>query len=215
MEKLKEVIEILKKEYGTHSINERSNPLDVLVGTILSQNTTDKNSYAAFLSLKREFPTWELVLNADLRKIQKAIRVGGLSKIKAYRIKKALVEIKRRNGKLSLDFLKNMPVDEAMEFLRSVEGIGPKTAGVLLLFCFNKPTMPLDTHNLRVAKRLGIIPKEMSSEKAHKLMNELVPPNEKKTLHINFILHGRKICRARNPRCSLCVLNELCDYYKS
>ncbi|MEM3555423.1 MAG: endonuclease III [Candidatus Micrarchaeia archaeon] len=215
MKKLKEVIEILKREYGVHSIDERSNPLDVLVGTILSQNTSDRNSQAAFFSLKRKFPKWELVLDADLGKIQKAIRPGGLSKIKARRIKKALSEIRRRRGKLSLDFLSKMSADDAFEFLRSIDGIGPKTASVLLLFCFNKPTMPLDTHNMRIAKRLGLIPEEASSEKAHKIMNELIPSDEKKTLHINFILHGRKICRARNPECNLCVLNKLCDYYKS
>jgi endonuclease-3 len=85
---------------------------------------------------------------------------------------------------------------------------------VLLIFRFNKPLMPLDTHNLRVAKRLGIIPKGMSPEKAHEFMNRIVPDEEKKNLHINFILHGRKICTARNPKCGVCVINRLCDYYR-
>jgi len=214
-EKIRRVSELLKKEYGKHNFTARGDPLDVLVETILSQNTTDKNSARAFSNLKKTFPRWELVLKADLRSIQKVIRSGGLLRIKAKRIKHVLGEIKRRRGKLTLDFLKEMPADEAMEFLRSIEGIGPKTAAVLLLFRFNKSVMPLDTHNLRVTKRLGIIPQKMSPEKAHRFMNKLVPDDEKKSLHINFIIHGRKICKAQKPKCGVCVLNHLCSYYRN
>lgn len=213
-EKIRKVIRLLKKEYGEHRYRDRGDPLDALVETILSQNTTDKNSSRAFSNLKRAFPSWELVLKADVRKIEKVIHSGGLPGIKARRIKHVLREIKRRRGKLTLDFLETMPADEAMTFLRSIKGIGPKTASVLLIFRFNKPIMPLDTHNLRVAKRLGIIPQKMGSEKAHELMNKLVPDEEKKSLHINFITHGRRICTARNPKHEICILKNLCDYYK-
>ncbi len=212
-EKIGRVIQLLKKEYGGHNYRDLRDPLDTLVETILSQNTSDKNSSRAFSNLKKKYPNWELVMKADSRAIQKVIHSGGLPGIKARRVKNALVEIKRRRGSLTLDFLKRMPPDEAMKFLRSIKGIGPKTAAVLLIFRFNKPIMPLDTHNLRVAKRLGIIPQRMSSEKAHELMNRLVPNKEKKSLHINFIIHGRKICTARNPKHEACVLNKLCDYY--
>jgi endonuclease-3 len=213
-EKIRRVIQLLKHEYGEHRYTARVDPLDILVETILSQNTTDKNSSRAFNSLQKEFPRWEILLKADPRKIQRVIHSGGLPGIKARRIKHVLSEIKRRRGKLELDFLRDMSADEAMEFLRSIKGIGPKTASVLLIFRFNKPVMPLDTHNLRVAKRLGIIPQKMSPEKAHELMNRLVPDEEKKSLHINFILHGRKICTARKPKHKLCILKELCDYYR-
>jgi endonuclease-3 len=213
-EKIKKVILLLKKEYCEHRFRDRGDPLDALVETILSQNTSDKNSSRAFSNLKKKYPNWELVMKADSRAIQKVIHSGGLPGIKARRIKHVLAEIKGRRGKLTLDFLREMSSDEAMGFLRSIKGIGPKTASVLLIFRFNKPTMPLDTHNLRVAKRLGIIPRKMSSEKAHELMNRLVPDKEKKSLHINFIIHGRKVCTARNPKHGICVLNKLCDYYR-
>jgi len=214
-EKVRRVIALLKKEYGEHAYGNRGDPLDVLVETILSQNTTDKNSARAFSNLKKEFPSWERLLKTNPRKIQKVIHSGGLPGIKARRITHVLSEIKRMRGKLEIGFLREMPAEEAMQFLRSIKGIGPKTAAVLLLFHFNKPLMPLDTHNLRVAKRLGIIPQKMSSEKAHELMNRLVPDEEKKSLHINFIIHGRRICTARNPKCAICVINSLCDYYKA
>ncbi|NYZ76347.1 endonuclease III [Candidatus Micrarchaeota archaeon] len=212
-EKLSKIIQLLKKEYGEHNHRGRGDPVDTLVETILSQNTTDKNSSRAFSNLKKAFPSWESILKADPRKIQKAIHSGGLPGIKARRIKHVLREIKRRRGRLSIDFLRDIPAEDAMDFLRSIKGIGPKTASVLLIFRFNKPLMPLDTHNLRVAKRLGIIPPKMSSEKAHELMNKLVPDKEKKSLHINFIIHGRNICTARNPRHEECILKNLCDYY--
>lgn len=214
-EKIRGVIQLLKQEYGEHRYTARVNPLDILVETILSQNTTDRNSSMAFNSLRKKFPRWEMLLKADSRKVERAIHSGGLPGIKARRIKHVLNEIRRRRGKLELDFLKGMSADEAMRFLRSIKGIGPKTASVLLIFRFNKPLMPLDTHNLRVAKRLGIIPQKMSPEKAHELMNRLVPDEEKKSLHINFILHGRRICTARNPKCSICVINSLCEYYRT
>jgi len=214
-EKVAKVIRLLKKEYGEHNFTDRGDPLDTLIETILSQNTNDRNSARAYLNLKRKFPTWEQVLKADARDVEKVIHSGGLPGIKARRIKHVLGEIKRRRGALSIDFLKRMPAEEAMQFLRSMKGIGPKTASALLIFRFNKPLMPLDTHNLRVAKRLGIIPSKMSPEKAHELMNKLVPDEEKKSLHINFIIHGRKICTARNPKHEACVLNKLCDYYRN
>jgi len=214
-EKLSKVTQLLKKEYGEHNRGGRGDPVDTLVETILSQNTTDKNSSRAFSNLKKAFPSWESILKADPRKIQKAIHSGGLPGIKARRIKHVLREIKRRRGRLSIDFLRDIPAEDAMDFLRSIKGIGPKTASVLLIFRFNKPIMPLDTHNLRVAKRLGIIPQKMSSEKAHKLMNKLVPDKEKKSLHINFIIHGRNVCTARNPRHEECILKNLCDYYRN
>jgi endonuclease-3 len=213
-EKLSKIIQLLKKEYGEHNYRDRGDPMDTLVETILSQNTTDKNSSRAFSNLKKAFPSWESVLKADPRKIQKVIHSGGLPGIKARRIKHVLREIKRRTGRLSIDFLRGMPAEDAMEFLRSIKGIGPKTASVLLIFRFNKSIMPLDTHNLRVIKRLGIIPQKMSSEKAHELMNRLVPDEEKKSLHINFIIHGRRICTARNPKHEICILKNLCDYYR-
>jgi endonuclease-3 len=213
-EKLSKIIQLLKEGYGEHNYRNRSDPMDTLVATILSQNTTDKNSSRAFSNLKKAFPSWESILKADPRKIQKAIHSGGLPGIKARRIKHVLKEIYKRRGSLSIDFLRDMPTEDAVDFLRSIKGIGPKTASVLLLFRFNKPIMPLDTHNLRVAKRLGIIPGRMSSEKAHELMNRLVPDEEKKSLHINFIIHGRTVCTARNPKHELCVLKNLCDYYR-
>jgi endonuclease-3 len=214
-EKIKRVSKLLKREYGEHNFTASGDPLDVLVQTILSQNTSDENSGSAFSNLKAKFKNWELLLEADSREIERVIKVGGLARIKARRIKHVLGEIRRRRGKLTLDFMKEMSAEDAMDFLRSIKGIGPKTASVLLIFRFNKPIMPLDTHNLRVTKRLGIIPQKMSAEKAHKLMNELAPDEEKKSLHINFIIHGRKICTARNPNHEVCILNELCDYYRN
>jgi endonuclease-3 len=213
-EKIRKVIQLLKKKYGEHNYGGRGDPIDALVETILSQNTTDKNSSRAFANLKKTYPSWESVLKADARSIKKTIHSGGLPGIKARRIKHVLGEIKKRRGRLNLDFLREIPADEATAFLRSIKGIGPKTAAVLLIFRFNKPVMPLDTHNLRVAKRLGIIPRKMSSEKAHELMNQLVPDKEKKSLHINFIIHGRTVCTARNPKHEICVLRNLCNYYR-
>jgi len=190
------------------------NPLDSLVAVILSQNTSDKNSWPAFQALKKKFPNWEQLLNADTAIIAKTIRSGGLANIKAKRIKSVLGEIKQKRGKLDLSFLSQLPTVEAREFLLSLNGVGPKSAAVVLNFSFNRATFPVDTHVYRVSQRLGLIPANVSREKAHELMDELVPDKEKRSYHVNLIRLGRKICIARNPRCSQCPLKKHCNYYK-
>lgn len=202
---------ILESEYGKPVwAHEKHEPVATLVGTILSQNTSDRNSIPAFEALRKEYPKWEQVLNEDARRLARVIRRGGLPQIKARRIKSVLAEIKRRNGRITLAPLADMKPSEAREWLMSIGGIGPKTAAVTLIFGFGMPVFPVDTHIYRVAKRLGWIPGKAGTEKAHKILDAEVPDRLKSTLHVNLIEHGRRICTARNPACDECVLNKIC-----
>lgn len=211
MEKVLRVAELLEAEYGLPRwAHEKHRPIDTLVGTILSQNTSDRNSIPAFEALRREYPQWEQVLRADVRRLAKTIRRGGLPQIKARRIKGVLAEVKRRNGKLSLAPLARMTPNEAREWLMSLEGVGPKTAAVTLIFGFGMPVFPVDTHIFRLSKRLGLIPKGTGYERAHELLDRLVPDRKKVSLHINLITHGQRICTARNPKCGECALSRVC-----
>jgi endonuclease-3 len=184
-----------------------------LVGTILSQATTDVQTDRSFAELRRRFPTWEQVRDAPASQIARAIRSSGLSKQKAPRIKKALQHIAKERGKISLNFLKKMPPDEALQWLTRIAGVGPKTASIVLLFSFQQPLFPVDTHIHRVTKRLGWIPPKASAEKAHALLRVAVPPRLHYRLHLNLIAHGRAVCQARRPRCEVCPLTDLCEYY--
>lgn len=150
---------------------------------------------------------------ARVSDIAKAIRASGLAKQKAPRIKRALQQIAREQGRIDLSFLKKMPAEEAFRWLTRIKGVGPKTASIVLLFSFQKPFFPVDTHIHRVTKRLGWIPQKASAEKAHTLLSAAVPAELHYRLHLNLIELGRQICRARVPRCDACPLNDICYYY--
>ncbi|MFQ6057736.1 MAG: endonuclease III domain-containing protein [Anaerolineae bacterium] len=183
-----------------------------MVSTILSQNTNDALRDRAFGRLRGRFPTWEQVREAPVGEIAEAIQVAGLGQQKAARIKRALQRITEERDELSLDFLREMEVEEAKQWLTSIKGIGPKTAAITLLFALDMPAFPVDTHVHRVTKRLGVIPPNASREKAHEILEALMPPETYYAFHLNLIRHGRQVCKAPTPRCEICVLKDLCNY---
>ena len=206
----------LLKTYGEP---ERA-PMDAvseLVCTILSQNTNDNNRDRAYTALRARFPTWEQVRDAPARHVVAAIRPAGLANQKGPRIQKVLRRIAELNPgqPLNIDFLADMPVEEAKQWLLSLDGVGPKTAAIVLLFSLDRPAFPVDTHVHRVTTRLGLIPEGVTAEKAHGLLESLVPPEWYLPFHINVIRHGRTVCQARKPRCPDCPLQKHCDYYAS
>jgi endonuclease-3 len=188
-----------------------------LICTILSQNTNDNNRDRAYTALRAKFPTWEQVRDAPTRQIIAAIRPAGLANQKGPRIQRVLRRFTELNpGKpLNLDFLADLPVDEARQWLMSLNGVGPKTAAIVLLFSLNRPAFPVDTHIHRVTTRLGLIPEGTSAEKAHGLLEALVPPQWYYPFHLNVIAHGRAVCKAQRPRCEVCPLQKHCDYFAS
>jgi endonuclease-3 len=185
-------------------------PLDSLMLTVLSQNTTDANSGRAFEQLTARFPTWEAVLAAPARDIADTIRSGGLAEIKSGRIMQILARINEDRGRLDLTFLKRMPIGEVRDYLLKLPGVGRKTAAVVMLFALGMPAFPVDTHVLRVSKRLGLIAPGTTMDKAHDLFEGMVAPEAMSDLHLGLIRHGRTICIARRPRCPVCVLLDLC-----
>jgi endonuclease-3 len=200
----------LGKQYALPEHARRLPLLDSLVLTVLSQNTNDGNSGRAFAQLKARFPTWEAVLKAPRRQVAAAIRVGGLAEIKSGRIQQILRRIQQEQGKLDLEFLRQMPVDGVQGYLLSLPGIGRKTAAVLMLFQLDLPVFPVDTHIHRVSKRLGLVPPTTSAERAHDMFDAMLKPKQMFPLHVGLILHGRGVCTARRPRCPECLLLDLC-----
>lgn len=199
--------------YGDPTGKEPLPVFEVLVSTILSQNTNDTNRDRAFEALRQRFPTWEQVRDADEHAVLQAIRPAGLANQKGPRIQHLLSEITAQRGSLELDFLQPMPVEQAKEWLMQFKGIGPKTASIVLLFSFGKPAFPVDTHIYRVSGRLGLRPEKMNVEQTHELLAELFLPEAYGAAHLNLIRLGREICQARQPKCPLCPLQEFCDYY--
>jgi len=209
--KISEIIGLLQKEYGSITWRSRTDPLSELIMTILSQNTSDHNSRRAFDSLLSRFGSWEAVAESSVEDIAEAIKLGGLAQVKAPRIKKILEQIQAQRGSLDLGFLKKMPVAKAKAWLRSLPGVGPKTAACVLLFSLKKPVLPVDTHIHRVAQRLGLIDSRVSAEKAHDILGGMVPAQDVYRFHILIIEHGRRVCKAQRPRCRECVLLKGCS----
>ena len=207
------VCKILISKYGKEVSERKLPPIDELVMTILSQHTNDVNMFRAFESLKRAYSSWEEVLAAPQDELAVTIRSSGMYNLKAKRIQATLREIQERVGKLDISHLETMEIAEAKEWLTSLHGVGPKTAAIVLLFSFGLPVLPVDTHVWRVTKRLGIIEMKVSREKAHVLLEQILPTDCIPSLNKNLVRHGREICRAQNPKCPNCFLNNICDFY--
>ena len=187
-------------------------PIDELVSTILSQNTNDINRDRAFNALRAKFPTWESVRDAKTSDVINAIRPAGLANQKGPRIQKVLQKITEERGNLDLWFLKDLPLEEARAWLTKFNGVGPKTAAIVLCFSLGCPAFPVDTHIYRVTGRIGLRPEKMTVEHAHPHLESLFPPETYYAAHLNIIRLGREVCHARKPDCPNCPIIKLCDY---
>lgn len=190
-------------------------PLDELVSTVLSQNTSDVNRDRAFDALRRRFPTWEAVRDAPRRSIIAAIRPAGLANLKGPRIQVILRRITAERGDLDLDFLRALPSDEIRSWLLRFQGVGRKTAAIVMLFALDRPAFPVDTHVHRVTGRLGLRPPRATADQAHDLLGELFPPETYRAAHLNLIRLGRHVCHARRPACERCPVRKHCDYFRT
>ena len=186
--------------------------LDELVSTILSQNTNDVNRDRGFNALRAKFPTWEVVRDAKPEEVIEAIRPAGLANQKGPRIQQVLHSITEERGLLNLDFLAGLPIEEARSWLTKFNGVGPKTAAIVLCFSLNMPAFPVDTHIYRVSGRIGLRPEKMTVEQAHPYLESIFPPETYYAAHLNLIRLGREVCGARKPNCAACPIRELCDY---
>jgi len=209
----------LRAFYGRPRNEPHHAPLDELILTVLSQNTNDRNRDVAYTRLRARFPgtgtsspDWKAVAEAPVADVEEAIRPGGISRVKSRRIQAMLGAIEAEQGSLDLEPLATAPREEAIELLERLPGVGRKTAACVLLFSFDRPELPVDTHVYRVASRLGLIRPKASFEEAHDTLLRLVDPEDVYELHVNLIRHGRRICSARNPRCGECPLLSLCPY---
>lgn len=203
----------LREVYARHRPRTRRHPTDSLIATILSQHTADRNSHLAMERLMDRYQSWEEIAYADALELAGVIRPAGLANIKASRIRETLREIERRRGDMDLSFLCDLPLEEARRELESLPGVGPKTAACVLLFACDLPALPIDTHVHRVARRLGLIGRKTTAERAHVELGALVAAEDVYDFHVNLIAHGRAVCASRDPHCGECALQTQCAYH--
>jgi endonuclease-3 len=230
------VLEGLTRQYGEQRWHKsRLDPTSELILTILTQNTADVNAEKAYEALRAAYPSdgapeihrpdigwgggglgdapppdWSMVENAPLPELVDVIRPGGLAPQKAPRLQATLRHIREQRGDYSLEFLGGMAPLEARDWLTSIDGIGKKTASIVLAFCFGMPLMAVDRHVERVSKRVGLIPEKATADQAHDLYLGILEPEQMYAAHVLLIHHGRELCQAQNPKHDLCPLRDRC-----
>lgn len=205
------ILRILRATYAMPEwTKEKLDPFEALVETIISQNTTDRNTERAFEALSKQFEIKpEALAEAQTSEIEQYLKVAGLYKNKAKSIKQvSQIILEKFHG--TLEFILSLPFEEARKTLLQFPGVGPKTADVVLLFAAKQPTIPVDTHVNRVAKRLGLAPENADYETVRNSLQSLYSVHDYLAVHLFLIAHGRKFCKARQPLCSKCPLNMHC-----
>jgi endonuclease-3 len=215
-DRAEKILQKLKESFTLPKwVSSRHDPFETLIITIISQNTSDRNTEKAFEKLSQRFPiTPEALANAESTEIEECLKVAGLYRNKAKVLKEVSKIIMEKFGG-SLKPILSMPFEDARKTLMQLPGVGPKTADVLLLFSANQPTVPVDTHVKRVSKRLGLAPADGDYEAVRNSLQLLFKPKDYLELHILLILLGRKYCKARNPACAPCPVNALCPSRKA
>ena len=211
-QKLAQVSEKLFDYFGEPDWHEPLPAVDELVCTILSQNTNDINRDKAYQALKARYDSWEEVRDADPAELQYVIRIAGLAQQKGPNIQSALAAIGEKTANYNLEWLKELSVDEARDWLVNLKGVGPKTAAIVMVFALGMPAFPVDTHIYRVSGRIGLRPENLNVQKTHEYLEAIGNPADFGHLHLNLISLGRQFCQARKPKCTGCPLLELCDY---
>jgi endonuclease-3 len=202
----------LLAHFGEPVWETRFAPLEELVGTILSQHTSDINSERAFQALTATYSSWEGVRDAPLDQLIDTIRCGGLAVVKAQRIQAVLRALTDDDGRVRLADLRRMPRQEAVTMLTSLPGVGRKTAACVLLFGSHVPAIPVDTHVHRVAQRVGLVDTRTSADATEDALESALEPGEYYAFHVNVIRLGREVCKAPRPRCEVCPLRPRCAH---
>src|SRR5262245_29078918 len=211
-----EVYQRLLQMYGELPLKPRREPMHELISTMLSHRTTQQNEAVAFEQMWQRYGSWEAIRDAPVEELTETIKPATFPEAKAPNIKKALQRIIEERGEPSIDFLAELPAAEGLAWLKSLPGVGIKTASLVLLFCFSKELLPVDTHVYRVSQRLGLIGPKVSAEAAHHLLLEILPadPHVLFNFHVAMLKHGQKICIWGTPRCEKCPLTDICDWYQ-
>ena len=206
--------ELVVATYGHQPNIPRRDPMHELISTILSQRTTAQNEDRAFRQMWARYGSWEAIGDADVDELTTLIAPSNYAEQKAPRIKEVVGRILEERGAVDLDFLRTMPLDEAMAWLTALPGVGLKTATLVLLFCFARPVLPVDTHVHRVSQRVGLIGPKVDPTAAHALLLALLPhdPQILYNFHIDTLRHGQRICTWSSPKCEQCPLLKICDY---
>jgi len=213
--RLKSSTDVDLNEYIAPSIlTKGASPFELLIAVILSQNTSDANALKAFEKMKKVLGdiTLQAILAASEETLTDVLKPAGMNRIRARRLKELSSAILNLGGESWLNALMNLDAESLRAELMKLPGVGPKTADVLTLMYYRKPSFPIDTHILRVVRRLGIFNSRPNYESIRRYFVEALGSNVADLIefHLLLIAHGRRICKARKPLCNACILSDLC-----
>jgi endonuclease-3 len=208
----------LTELHGERELKPRREPMHELISTILSQRTTWRNEERAYRRMWERFGSWQAVRDAPVAELAEAIAPSNYPDIKAPNIQKTIARVLERSPEADLSFLRDAPLEEALAWLTSLPGVGLKTASLVLLFCFARPTLPVDTHVYRVSQRVGLLDARVKTPTAaHAPLLALLPPDPVVlyNFHMALLVHGQRLCVWRAPRCTRCPLTARCRWFRA
>lgn len=215
--KATEMYTLLIETYGERPLVPRREPVQELIMTILSHRTTHANEEKAFRQMWERYGSWEAIRDADVSELALLVAPSNFPEAKAPNIKATLKQIIEERGAANIDFLKDLSAKEGLAWLDRLPGVGIKTATLVLLFCFAKPIMPVDTHVHRISQRTGLIGAKVNAEAAHWALLDLLPhePYVLYNFHKAMLKHGQTLCVWGTPKCAPCPLKHLCNWYQT
>ena len=184
---------------------ENGSPLSILIGTILSARTRDESTSAVVRELFLKYKTARSLARAKLLDVEKIIKRTGFYHVKAKRIiEVASIIDKKYSGQ----------VPKTIEELTSLPGVGRKTANCVLVYAFDEPAIPVDTHVHRISNRLGLVKTKIPEETEVELIKK-IPKKYWIRINDTFVMYGQNICKPISPMCSVCQIKKECKYYKT
>ena len=201
-----------RASYDALPLGNKRDPLDELIFIILT-TMTQYGPKEIFDDLKREFPSWDGLLDEDAdERLRHVIARGGLVNQKAPQIRAIAARLQGDFGRVTMDGLRDLDDAHCEAYLCSLPRVGKKVARCVMMYSLGRQVLPVDAHVLRVSKRIGLLPDEMSWAKAHDAIEDVVAPELRYAMHVGLVVHGREVCTYRNPKCDHCVLHaeQLC-----
>lgn len=209
-----EVCTILELTYGNPRLGNQDNPLDELLFIVLSNRTGEVVCKASFQRLRTAYPDWNAITQCDLERIAHLIAPSGFARLRAKQIVSIIDRLRDTFGRATLDSLAQMTTADAEAYLIGLPGVAAKVAKCVLMYSLGRQVLPVDVHVHRVAQRLGLHVKRRP-DTSQAMIEAAIPPRLRYGFHVNCVAHGRAICRTQKPKCHICPLAHICEYYSA
>lgn len=211
---VRRVCEALLATYGQPRLGNPKDPIDDLIFIIISNKTSSDMAMRTYTTLKQEFVAWDTILDSPLSTLRSILQPAGLATVKSQQMRSALNKIKSDFGKCDLRELKRNSEKEIQEYLVSLPGVSEKVAKCVMMYALGLSVLPVDSHVHRISKRLGWTSRKRADQ-CHSELEALILPKWRYSFHVGCILHGRSICRSKNPSCDRCCVNSSCEYFQN